>query len=78
MDECIDLLSKWIKTLYVADLAMKINIHQKVDTIAANRMELNSPYYEKYGDDMHFYFEPIFPSALSLISKELPEYSSSA
>jgi hypothetical protein len=77
MDECIDLLSKWIKILYGADIAMNVNIRQRVDTIAASRIELNRPYYEKHSDGMHFYFGPIFPSVLSLISKELPEYSSS-
>jgi hypothetical protein len=77
MDECIDLLSKWIKILYGADIAMNINIRQRVDTIATNRMELNRPYYENHSDGIHFHFGPIFPSVLSLISKELPEYSSS-
>jgi hypothetical protein len=77
MDECIDLLSKWIKILYGVDIAMNVNIRQRVDTIAANRIELNRAYYEKHGDGMHFHFAPIFPSVLSLISKELPEYSSS-
>jgi hypothetical protein len=77
MDECVDLLSKWIKILYGADIAMNVNIRQRVDTIAANRIELNRAYYENHSDGIHFHFGPIFPSVLSLISKELPEYSSS-
>ena len=32
MDESIDLLSKWIEILYGADIAMNINIRQRVDT----------------------------------------------
>jgi hypothetical protein len=75
MDECVDLLSKWIKILYGADIAMNINIRQRVDTIAANRMELNRPYYENHSDGIHFHFAPIFPSIVVLISNELSAYA---
>ena len=75
MDECIDLLSKWIKILYGADIAMNINIRQRVDTIATNRMELNRPYYENHSDGIHFHFAPIFPSIVVLISNELSAYA---
>ncbi|MBA6336669.1 hypothetical protein H4J57_05575 [Colwellia sp. BRX8-7] len=75
LDECIDLLSKWIKILYGADLAMNINIRQRVDTIAANRIELNRAYYENESDGIHFHFAPIFPSIIVLISNELSAYA---
>ena len=75
MDECVDLLSKWIATLYGEDVALKMDVRQRVDTIATNRIELNRPYYENHSDGIHFHFGPIFPSVLTLISKELSAYA---
>ncbi len=74
MDEHIDLLSKWIEILYGEDIAMNIDIRQRVDTIAANRMELNRLYYENHSDGIHYNFAPIFPTMVAIISKELPKY----
>jgi hypothetical protein len=75
-DECIELLSAWIKILYGADIATNINICQKIDIISENRAELNRPYYENRKEGIHFHFAPVLPSVITLISKELPEYSS--
>jgi len=76
-DECIELLSVWIKILYGAGIATNINICQKIDTISENRAELNRPYYENRMEGIHFHFAPVLPYVITLISKELPEYSSS-
>jgi hypothetical protein len=74
-NECIDLLSVWIKILYGADIASNINIRQKIDTICAKRVELNRPYYENRMEGTHFHFAPVLPSVITLISNELPEYA---
>lgn len=74
-DECIALLSKWITILYGADIAMNINICHRMDVMAANRIELNRPYYENQSNSTHFHFAPIFPSIIVLISNKLTAYA---
>ena len=67
-DEILDLLGKWIDTLYVTGYSETLDLHKRVNEIARQHGEANRT------PDLDIYFAPPVVSLINQLFKELPPY----
>ena len=74
LDEKLNLLSDWIRTLYGRDVLMNLRLQSRVDKIAEIRVKVNLPYYRGEEGAGHFILAPTVDTLLRQLSEELPLY----
>jgi len=73
IDEKIELLNRWVITLYGQEVADAHSIKAQFDEIGLKQLEANRGYYEGQ-EDSHIHFASPFDALLAKLSKELPAY----
>ena len=73
-DERLELLSKWLESLYGKDMVANIDLNHRVKAISVRHVKANLPYYEGRCGAAHFHFVPPVECLIAELSKELPGY----
>lgn len=74
-EERIELLEKWINILYGADMALSLNLEERVKIIELRHSEANKSYHKGEIDAHFFHFISPVDALIQNLSEELPTYA---
>jgi len=72
-DEQVELLNRWVITLYGNEIADRYRLKERLEEIAMLQLEANRDYYTK-GGRRHIHSVSPFYELLASLSEKLPDY----